>query len=569
MKSIKTKDIISSKYKIVELLFEDLTSYCYKGITHYSDIPVFIFEYKSKYLNHDLIRRCIQLAEKLLAFKHPNLLNLLDYYYDGKNFFVICEGVTDVLFLEDYLKSKKQTKLDSLWSYCTKILDLFVCLEKENIICGTLNLSNILILPGNQLKLLRSTISHEILKESWEQFTVVEDCIFYGPEFLEHKIYKSFSDIYSFGILLYLLFSQTWPYKYELKVSKMKKQILKGPLPFTPISDKVPTKLVTMIETCIKPDPQHRFSSFNSLIAFYKGDEDVFFKLKEHESDATIQNDLKVSLAKNKLKHTMVYLKLFAMMIFIFFLGVFSYNMYVNYITAIPEIAVPVVVGMDYKEAESFLEKSNLRSFVAGSRVHPLYPKGIVVESKPPQGRIVKEDRLIRLFISKGKGPVLVPDFVGYIKDEVDEIVSASGISVGEVIEKYSLEYPKGVVIDQDPNPNVFLPVSENILLTISKGFPIVVDTYPIKRSFFNKKNNLLKVVTELFVLKGWVGQEVKITYVLNDIQEVIYEDFLNPGERKQLEFELEKNGKIQVFFNDGLIYSSLVEQKGGTQVGR
>ena len=131
------------------------------------------------------------------------------------------------------------------------------------------------------------------------------------------------------------------------------------------------------------------------------------------------------------------------------------------------------------------------------------------------------------------------------------------------------MEYPKGVVIDQDPNPNVFLPVSENILLTISKGFPIVVDTYPIKRSFFNKKNNLLKVVTELFVLKGWVGQEVKITYVLNDIQEVIYEDFLNPGERKQLEFELEKNGKIQVFFNDGLIYSSLVEQKGGTQVDR
>ena len=49
-----TKQLINSKYKLNELIFEDLISYCYAAQTDYSDVPIIVWKYKEDYLTHDL-----------------------------------------------------------------------------------------------------------------------------------------------------------------------------------------------------------------------------------------------------------------------------------------------------------------------------------------------------------------------------------------------------------------------------------------------------------------------------------------------------------------------------------
>ena len=83
-------------------------------------------------------------------------------------------------------------------------------------------------------------------------------------------------------------------------------------------------------------------------------------------------------------------------------------RLYVSYLTSIPEVAVPNVLGIHFDEAESMLDQYQLRSLVVGARFHPHYEEGDIIDMKPPAGRVVKEDRVIRLFVSKGAGPILV-----------------------------------------------------------------------------------------------------------------------------------------------------------------
>ena len=81
----------------------------------------------------------------------------------------------------------------------------------------------------------------------------------------------------------------------------------------------------------------------------------------------------------------------------------------------------------------------------------------MIIESKPPAGRVVKSSRLIRLFVSKGLGPVLVPNLVGFSKEEAAEILLQKGFNLEVTNESYSMQYPEGVVLGQESGSNTFL----------------------------------------------------------------------------------------------------------------
>ena len=100
--------------------------------------------------------------------------------------------------------------------------------------------------------------------------------------------------------------------------------------------------------------------------------------------------------------------------------------------TSIPEVAVPNLMGLTQEEAERIAKEYNLKSHNAGIRFHPNIEEGLVIETKPPAGRVVKENRVIRMYFSKGVGPILVPDLIGYTKEDVHDKFSNSGILTGK-----------------------------------------------------------------------------------------------------------------------------------------
>ena len=556
--------VIKSRYEVIELLSEDLVSFLYLGRHKQSQKPVLIWKYKSSYTTPAIIRKLISISETVMSIKDDRLLTLLDYAYDGKFFYTIYEQIEGMQTLEGFIKTSANWDLKVLWRLSTQLLSVLVKVESKKLVCGSINLSGIYVTGDGGLKLSRVGIPLEILKAHWDDFSVVEDLVFYPPEFVQYKRYTIQSDIYAYGVLLYLFFSKKWPYQLSLKIDELKKAFLKPQKPFTPAHSRVPERVRDIVHVCLALDPQKRFSSFSELVKSYRGDV-PFSSQPVPEDSKEIRSALKKELRQRFFKKVLSFGYWVSGFTALIAIGYFAAVMYTSYLTAIPEKQVPDIVGMTFSQAEELLDDVGLAGSVVGTRVHPRYPEGTIVETKPPAGRNVKVNRNIRIFLSRGAGPVLVPDLVGRSEHNAMWLLDERGLGAEVSDEQFSIQYSKGMIIAQQPTPNTFINPSDNIQVVISKGFPIVMEVKKPRFTFFQEKTDVRRVLIELFILDEWDSQEVKVLFVHQGKSETIYSDVHNPGESMKLDFELDTGGRVDVYFGQDKAFTQKITDEKKT----
>jgi|OM-RGC.v1.030239091 hypothetical protein len=103
----------------------------------------------------------------------------------------------------------------------------------------------------------------------------------------------------------------------------------------------------------------------------------------------------------------------------------------------------------------------------------------------------------------------------------------------------------------------------------LSKGYPVDIKITKARSSFFQNKDHLRKVIVEFFKMDGWIDQEVSIYYRIDDRKDKLYSDVLASGDALQLEFELEKNAFIEIYFNDEVTIRRKIESNVTLHDGR
>lgn len=136
------------------------------------------------------------------------------------------------------------------------------------------------------------------------------------------------------------------------------------------------------------------------------------------------------------------------------------------------ELPVPDVTKKPVDSALDILSKSNLALKKAGEEYEPHLPAGSVIRQLPPAGTVVREGKVVRVWISQGVQNIETPDLTGMPLRNAELLIRQSGLTTGTKDTAYSLTVDKGSVISQTPAAKTLLSKGDGVNLVVSNGEP-------------------------------------------------------------------------------------------------
>lgn len=136
------------------------------------------------------------------------------------------------------------------------------------------------------------------------------------------------------------------------------------------------------------------------------------------------------------------------------------------------ETRVPDLTKKPAAEAINILANANLSLRKAGEEYQPDIPAGNIIRQLPPAGTIVREGKVIRVWLSQGNESIEVPDVTGLQQRNAEFVLRQRHLAAGNKQTAYSLTVEKGFVISQNPAAGKMLNKGEPVDLVISNGKP-------------------------------------------------------------------------------------------------
>ncbi len=135
---------------------------------------------------------------------------------------------------------------------------------------------------------------------------------------------------------------------------------------------------------------------------------------------------------------------------------------------ALARVDVPTVDGKTKAEAQGALSKAGF-TVTTESENHSEIPAGLVIRTDPAGGSSARKGSTVKLIVSAGPVTVQVPNVRGLPIEEAEQALTERGFEVLEV-EEFHPTVKKGVVIDQDRDPDAMFPQGTVVTLRVSKG---------------------------------------------------------------------------------------------------
>lgn len=221
-------------------------------------------------------------------------------------------------------------------------------------------------------------------------------------------------------------------------------------------------------------------------------------------------------------------------------------SLFIGYFTSIPEIKVPDLHNLPLEEAQDILENNGLKGKVVSELMNSSVPLDHIVSQKPEAGRIVKKDRIIKLFISKGVGEAKVPEIVGRAVDQATSILNRGGLGLEISKYVYNTNIQKNYIIKQNPERDVIVQKNTSVNAIVSNGYPTA-----LKLKDKSKDNYVVEAM--LFVPNDWKTQQIKVTLSDSRGTRTVFNQKVLTGQKRRIQLVSEDTALVEVFYNDEL----------------
>jgi len=257
-KNLKPGDIILKKYKIESNLSDKGgmgVIYLARNLTLGSKVIVKQLK-KNMWESKSLLHRFEEEAKTQSNINHPGIVKVFDY--DVDNLCIIMEYISGKE-LQSFIDSDLKTKVKLF----LKILKPLIAAHENGIVHRDIKPSNIFVTNDNYVKIADFGIAKKLGEENSQQTILgIGTPTYMSPEQLRGETITQRSDIYSLGVVMYLLVFKTLPSEGETILIKPDSKDMPSGYDENPY---IPEKLEQIILKCIERNPSNRYKSVVDL----------------------------------------------------------------------------------------------------------------------------------------------------------------------------------------------------------------------------------------------------------------------------------------------------------------
>jgi serine/threonine-protein kinase len=537
-------EIIDGRYQLTRVVGSGGMATIYAAIDLRLDRQVAV-KIMHSHLAQDeqFVSRFIREAKAAASLSHPNIVAVLDQGWNqgGSPCVFIVMELIEGATLRDYLIEQGSLSPERALSIITPVASALAAAHKLGIVHRDIKPENILVSKEGRIKIADFGLARGALLGNTmtaESSVILGSVSYLSPEQVQRGVADARSDIYSLGIVLFEILTGQKPYQGEDPVQVAIKHVnerVPAPSTLKPglsveidqlvlsatdiDPDKRPRDAVVMLEKLRelseKLDPRKRQLSLEldlpPLAIKEAGKRDGAKRLRRDKDreveipknqEAAVKKEKSSSIAKKALSKRVKRNRQIAALIAI------ALGIGIWYVIVGPgsKVIVPSLAGLTVKEATSELADLGLDLKVEREEFSEDIPENRVIKSSPAGGGRISPDGTVEVTISKGKERYIVPTLQGLKIEIAEGLISDNNLVVGEIIEEFSSEFPKGFIMRSSPAAGERIKRDSQVALYLSKGVEQVgVSSYQGKSG-----EQALNELTE-------AGFEVETKYVFSE----------------------------------------------------
>jgi serine/threonine-protein kinase len=474
--------------------------------------------------------------------------------------------------------------------------------HSRQIIHGAINPQNIDVMANGQIKLRNFYIDDLLNSFVLTQGRTIVDGAYLAPEQLRGERSVRTTDIFALGVLAYYVLTGRKPFPEITNVAMMLKNQHIPPEKLTLRDPALPKYLEDIVAKALEFKQKYRHQTVLEMIGDFKAKKVTLRveEIKRREQQVMVQQPTEIPVQpihdkiapvldeidipdwhnrrrppkksgarmqeqamsksrisseepvlppvflhepQNKKLLNYVLLGLFAGIIMLIVNAIF-----VNYFEAIPKVEVPLLTGKQVDEATGILRTYGFRYKVAGYISDDTVSPNAIVSTIPEAGRVVKKQRIIKLFVSKGGEDLLIPDLVERSLSSMQPVLNDKGFKVTVTERVFSNKFPYGQIMSQDPGPGLPAKKGDEIKVVLSNGFPVCL-------ALVDKNDKNIVARLSLACQPDWEPQNVFVYTEDQRGRQKFFEKLLSPGETKQLDIVGPPEMVVEVYYFNDLAY--------------
>ena len=417
-------------------------------------------------------------AQGAARLSHPNIVNIYDVGVEDGMHYIVMEYV-DGETLKDKITREGHLSIPESLKIAKEIAEALSHAHKNNLVHCDVKPHNILVMQDGRVKVADFGIARAVTSTTMTyNGNVVGSVHYFSPEQAKGTKITPKSDVYSLGVVLYEMLTGHLPFTGETTVSVALKHLQDQPRSIRSIDAQIPAVVEAIVFKAMSKDPKDRpdasglaedIASTERLLGFKQETAPAVDPFATQMMPRVTEADLEIAEDEEPQQPVYKSRKFIFSIVAVLVLG-FAIGAFLSFgkFWSSAEITVPDVTGRPVALAKQLLEAQNLRVNIAET-YDANVPAGQVAKQSPEAGSVVKEQRVITIYVSKGGEELTMPDLKGLSKSAVEEKLRKMGLVVGSVYMKES-DKDVGTVLDQDPQPGSKINKGKSVDITVSKG---------------------------------------------------------------------------------------------------